>query len=73
VVEKSGETLLQSLGPMPRSKHMLVAQAKETYGFSMYPQCKDRDVRALERVSGVGSRECLECRGRGSIGVGGFI
>ena len=67
MVGKSDGTLLQNPYPMRHSKHTAPAPAKETCDFSMYPQCKGRGVRVLERVSGVGNRECHECRGQGSI------
>jgi hypothetical protein len=52
---------------------MLAALAKETCDSSMYPQCKGRGARVLERVSGVGSRAYHECRGPENICEEGFI
>lgn len=73
MVGKSGGTSLRSPYPTHRSKHMLAALAKETCDSSMYPQCKGRDARVLERVSGVGSRAYHECRGPESICGEGFM
>jgi hypothetical protein len=71
VAGKSDETLPQNPYPMHHLKRKSVAQAKGTYDFSRYPQCKGQDGRALERASGVGSRVCPECRGEGSSGEEG--